>query len=211
MTFSICIRTIIRPVDYCRSVIMRLAETNSLCHTSVIGFHVQHGEFLTPNMNGVTALRLAAKDKADWILFLEDDIDIIDDFIGSVERWITKFAHPEILVYPLCSFYPEISRSFHKDGVWQISTDLYYGSQAILFRTQDALDYANWLAMRPEVETQFDLNIVHWHANRRPKVTVFISPAPCFVDHIGKESLMGTWERTGSVQDFAGRQWSYHG
>ena len=138
MTFSICIRTVYRPQNYLNGLLRRLAETRTLEDRSVRGLHVSHGEGLTPNANAVRALRMSAADEADWILFLEDDIEIVNDFIGSVSRWLTDFARYDVLFYPLGSFYPFISKDHHERGAWDMGLDLYYGSQAVAFRARDA-------------------------------------------------------------------------
>lgn len=203
-------RTVTRAENYCAATIQRLLETGTIQHRDVRGFHVSHGEGLTPNQNGFQALRMAAHDAADWIIFIEDDIDIIDDFIGSVERWLAKFATPEVLAYPLGSFYPTITPWHHERGAWDIPCDMYYGSQAVLFRTCDALDFARW-AEQSGRDTEFDLHIAQWQEARTSSGARLLTPAPCFVDHVGVKSAMGSWERTGRMLDFPGRAWSYHG
>lgn len=219
MTFSIGMRTMFRRADYCSQTVARLSETGSLHHRDVVGFHVSHGEGITPNMNGVHALRMAAKDGADWVLFLEDDIDIVDDFVGSVSRWLQDHATPDVLAYPLGSFYKNVTDcpAVIQAGEWRIPRRLYYGSQAVVFRTPDAADYADWLEAYTRVQDDkdrsgsFDLRISDWHGERRPKTETLCTPIPCLVDHIGEESLMGTWTRTGRILHFAGRGWSYRG
>lgn len=218
MTFGIGLRTVDRPQNYCAETLLRLQQTGTIYHPSVKGFYVSHGEGLTPNENGAKALRLAAQDNPDWVLFLEDDIDVIDDLIGSVERWLTAFAHQDILVYPLGCAYPSIVGQAAERGAWDYPiADTFYGTQALLFRTPDALAYAAWLLEIPEHvsrrEICFDLWLAKWHLEQRPDQKFLRTPAPCFVDHLGEHSIMGdnkqSWERCGRFEAFGGRKFSY--
>lgn len=209
MTFSIAMRTMPRPYDYCRDTLRRLVDVGVFQHRSVIGFHLHHGDGLTPNQNGIGALQRAVRDHADWVLFLEDDIDVIDDFMGSVERWLTRFAKPTVRVYPLGCFYPESIKENRERGVWELPLPKYYGSQAVLLRTDDAASYAEYLGRLAHEESHFDLLLADWHIRQEPLQPHLLTPAPCFIDHLGEQSLMGTWDRTGRMTEFAGREWSY--
>lgn len=217
MTFSIAIRTVDRVVDYCRSTLVRLAESGSLQHPELLGLHVSHGESLTPNGNGCRALRMAVRDEADWVVFLEDDVDTINDFVGSLDRWLDRFACEEILAYPLSCFYPAEMRTHRATGAWKYPIDRFYGSQGFAIRTADASDFAAWLVglgKSPERDVSFDLHLAQWHVMKRPNQKELITPAPCFLDHTGEFSSLGppgSWERVGRVTEFAGRDWSYRG
>jgi len=221
VTFSIGIRTVFRPQNYCRNTVVRLAESGTLSHPSVLGLHVHHGEVLNPNMNGVGALRAAARDNPDWVVFLEDDIDIINDFINSLQAWLDAFARDDVFFYPLGSFYAGITQSRRAYGFWEMPLHLYYGSQAVAFRTHDALHYAHWLDEHqgdttPEwsqwrFDQHFDMHLAMWQRMVGGNNEITITPSPCFVDHVGENSIMGTWERTGRMLDFAGRDWSFCG
>lgn len=220
MTFSIGVRTVFRPQNYVRQLVQRLAETGTLTHPLLKGFHVHHGEVLNPNMNGVGALRAAVADRADWVIFLEDDIDIIDDFIGSLNRWLALFWKPDIYFYPLGSFYASLTGPQHSVGMWEMPLDYYYGSQAVVLSTRGAHDYAQYLDLHQgapigpskwRFDQHFDMHLSEWQRLSGGNAEFTRTPAPCFVDHIGENSLMGTWERTGRILDFAGREWSFNG
>ena len=208
MTFSITIRTCTREVDYYKQTMQRLRETGTLDHPSVIGFHVSHGHSTTPNENGANALRRGASDNPDWVLFLEDDIDIIDDFIPSLEAWLEKFATPKCLVYPLGSFYPSITHAMHKEGVWYMPSDSYYGSQALVMRPVDALEYADYIVTTPWV-AGFDRQLADWLEKKLGQKTVFPTPCPCFVDHLGEVSAVKHGNQTGRMLDFGGRNFRF--
>lgn len=215
MTYAIGMRTMPRPQDYCKQTLMRLVETGTLQDRRVKGLHVSDGRGLTPNQNGCRALRLAASDEPEWVIFMEDDVDIIDDFIGSVDRWLERFAVSDVLFYPLGCFYIDAVRDARDVGYWPMPVDKYYGSQAFVMRTPDALAYAEWLIglkKAPEDDVSFDIHLQRWHKIVRPHQPVVHTPAPCFIDHTGEYSLMGppgSWARVGRVLGFAGRDWSF--
>lgn len=216
MTFSIAIRTITRKADYCRGTLTRLVETGSLQHPELLGLHISHGEGISPNANGCRAIQMAVRDGADWIIFLEDDVDMIDNFLSDVELWLEDWSAPNVLAYPLSCFYSDAVKESRRRGAWdRYPLDKYYGSQGFAIRTADALDFANWLTglNKPfDRDVSFDIHLAQWHLLRRPAVKHVITPAPCFLDHTGEFSSIGppgSWERVGRVAGFAGRQWSY--
>ena len=215
MTFSIGIRTMPRKQNYIGQTLQRLLESGTLQHPDVKGLHLHHGEGISPNQNGCRALLAAAKDEAEWVIFLEDDIDVIDDFIPSIQRWLTDWERQDVMAYPLCCFYSDATREFAKRGAYDIPISKYYGSQGILFRTPDAVDYANWLTSLGksfERDVSFDIHLSQWHTERLPKQKTLVTPAPCFIDHIGEFSLMGdpgSWARVGPVEGFGGREFRY--
>ena len=55
-----------------------------------------------PNLNGAAAILHAAALGVGWVLFLEDDIDVCDDFLESVDAWIRDVTDPKYRVYSLC-------------------------------------------------------------------------------------------------------------
>lgn len=211
-TYSIAIRTVPRAAaDYCTQTLVRLAETGSIAHPQVRGVHVSNRPDLTPNRNGCNALRMAARDQADWIIFLEDDVDFINDFIGSVDRWLVSHMDAAVLAYPLSCFYSGAMDAFRSAGVWEYPLEKYYGSQGIVMRTGDAVTFANWLERKP-IGVSFDLHLSGWHREVHPDQKFLLTPSPCFLDHTGEFSSIGppgSWERVGRVESFGGRDYSY--
>lgn len=219
MRFSIGIRTVTRVQNYLRGTLSRLVETGALEHPDVIGLHVSHGEGITPNENGCRALLNAAEDCPDWVLFLEDDVDMLDDIVGSMQRWLAEFATDDVLAYPMCCFYAASMNARRREGFWDMPLEKYYGSQAILMRPHDAINFAHWLNLfvrehltDPKSGVSFDLKLTQWHHLVRPHVGYLRTPAPCFFDHTGEFSAIGppgSWERVGRVEGFPGRRWRF--
>lgn len=217
-TFSIAIRTVPRTPDYFRATLHRLIDSGTLQHPSLLGLHVSNRPDLTPNENGARALRLAAQDSPRWIIFLEDDVDMIDDFLGSVDRWLDNRAQATIHAFPLSCFYPlELARCVEAgDDYWDYPLDLYYGSQGFAIRLLDALSFAHWVERLPNDyprrDVSFDLKLAHWHRMREPNFPFMRTPSVPFLDHTGEFSAIGppgSWERVGRVTDFPGHEWSY--
>lgn len=217
MTFSIGLRTITRLQRYCQQTLQRYLESGVVYHPSVVGFHVSHGEDCSPNENAVRALRMAARDNPDWVIFSEDDVDIINDLIGSLERWLDRFARPTVRAYPLGCAYPGLIQLARDRGCWDYPLEQFYGTQVVVFRTVDALDYATFLENIPidanRRDICFDLWLGNWHRQVEPNQLHLLTPAPCFIDHVGQFSIMGdnkqSWERCGRFEAFAGRDWSF--
>jgi hypothetical protein len=210
-TFSIGIRTIARRVDYCRGTLLRLVESGTLQHPSLRGLHLHHGEGITPNQNGARAIQLAAHDDVEWVIFLEDDVDMIDDFLGSVDRWLARYARPEVRAYPLSCFYSDAIAHFREAGVWEMPIEKFYGSQGFVMPVLDAIAFSGWVERQPRAAS-FDLYLSEWHRLVEPEQPHLLTPAPCFLDHTGEFSSLGppgSWERVGRVEGFAGRDWSF--
>lgn len=205
MTFSIGLRTALREVDYLTATLKRLSESGTMKHPQVRGLHVTYGHGLTPNENGARALELALKDNPDWVIFLEDDIDVLDDFIGSISRWLTDHERPKVHLYPLACQY---SQCFEEGkSFWEYSTPAYYGSQGLILRAEPAKAFINFVRHEWKPPRAFDLALARWHEAYEPEATHFITPVPCFIDHLGDVSTFGY--NVGRFVGFKGREYSY--
>lgn len=216
MTFSIGMRTIQRSgADYLSRTLARLGEVGlyPLCadrRPRVLGLHISDGTGLdiSSNENGCRAIELALQDNPEWVLFLEDDIDVIDDFIGSIERWLADHEQPTIHIYPLgCNysqcFTPEMT-------AWRYRTGAYYGSQALLLRASRArafVAYVRTYWLPNNGNRAFDLALARWHESIEPEQPFLLTPVPCFVDHLGSESTFGY--NVGRFAGFGGHAYSY--
>lgn len=207
MTLSIGIRSITREPDYLQGLLARLFDVGVFDDARVLGLHVNYGEGLTPNENGCRALERAALDAPDWVLFFEDDMDVIDDFLGSIERWMTKYERPDIHLYPLgCNY----SQCFLPDSdCWLYGVSKYYQSGCFLLRADKVAHLCDFMRTRPPVSRErcFDLNIARWHQEIEPQTEYLHTPVPCFVNHVGEVSSMGC--AVGTFAGFAGRDYSY--
>lgn len=164
-------------------------------------------ERLTPNRNAARAVEQAAKQASEWMLFLEDDIDVCDDFLESVDVWLQRVAAPDIKLYSLCAAYQGVRLA---QVVWDYQVKDFYGTQAYLVRREDTVDLAKFLASKPKWKGKdkgHDMLLKQW-AERGGKPVRFVAAAPNFVQHIGKESSL----HLGRFHDYAswpGRGWSF--
>lgn len=220
-TFSLGMRTVRREGDYCRSTLSRLVECWALSHPQVRGFHSVVGDGLPPNETAVRALEAALRDGPDWVLLLEDDLDFCNDFIGSVDRWLERWAEPEIHFYPLGCFDADGVAGARSRGAFDWNLSGYYGSQAVALRAHDAASFLDWFPDRPALPADpgwfyprdrcLDLHLAAWHREIEPKQETVRTPAPSLVDHIGEISSIDHRNHglTGRILAFGGREFSY--
>jgi len=208
MTFSIGVRTVRREgADYLSTFLSRLAEIGATSHRDVLGVHICDGTGLdiTANENGCRAIETALCDRPDWVMFLEDDVDPINDLIGSVQRWMEDHERPGVHLYPLACQY---SQCFKPGATaWEYRTGAYYGSQALLLRASAAPSAINYVRTEWAPHRGFDLALARWHESYAPETTHLVTPVPCFVDHIGSVSTLGC--NVGRFAGFPGRDFSY--
>jgi hypothetical protein len=222
VTLSIGIRTVTRLELYLQHTLQRLSEVTK-GSTFVQNVHVSYGDGLEPNENALRALSFALADGTDWVLLLEDDLEFIDDFAGSLQRWLDKFVIPTVHFYPLGCFYPSAIQAARQDGMWEQPLLGYYGSQAVVFRAADAQALIEWFPSRPTLKADsgwdyprdrcFDLYLAAWHRHFEPTRDTVRTPAPCFIDHVGTTSAISHREHHGAgrVDGFGGRSFSFNG
>mgnify|MGYP003642232917 CR=1 FL=1 len=219
MTYSIAISTVDRP--YRQEFFERLAVTGTLAHPLVKGFHVSYDR--GPNESAHHAMKAAAGDQSDFIIFLEDDIDILNDFVSSIDSWMQDVLDPHIHVYPLgCGAQRALRRARttgHTSWRWPLKD--YFGTCGLVMRREDALDFIYVYETLPELypaEKQWmvrwncmDVNLREWHRRIEPEQTYLVTPTTCFIQHQGVVSSLSTepshW--TGTFQNWQGRDFIY--
>lgn len=167
-----------------------------------------NGYGLSPSANAARALRAGALAGQKWVLFLEDDIDVCADFIGSVERWLDHCPEHRI-IYSLGSTFHEVTRS-DSDSHWcDYPIDYFYGTQAFAVKSYGAFALAGWIESNPggRLLGEYDLMIADYARER--KVDNFIASCPSFVQHIGRDSIINPRESTHTFDTWLGREWSF--
>jgi glycosyltransferase involved in cell wall biosynthesis len=158
------------------------------------------------------AIEGGAEAGADWVLVLEDDIDVCDFFLDAVARWLEEHARPCYRMYAFGANRVQIEHA-HAAGrtLWRYPVGDFYGAQALAWAREDAAELAEWLGEDPDYEGErehhHDLLLQEW--GRRYGLTHFAASVPSFVQHIGGESSLGN--RTFSFDSWQGRQWRYGG
>lgn len=171
---------------------------------------------MSPNMNAAAALSGAVKMNIqsghiyDYVLFLEDDIDFCDDFLGSVDRWIDEhFANRDDRhLVSFCAAYPQAKKD---KPCWDYLISKFYGTQCYLLRMRDVESCADFMVANPLHNGKgqgHDMLLKKWAKERWPKVKHFLSTAPSFIQHIGKDSSLHLG-RFHEYESWKGRDWSY--
>lgn len=166
----------------------------------------------TPNENAARALDLGADTGADWILFLEDDIDVCDRLLESVDAWIAKNRRKDRRVYSFCAAYAGV-REAARSGrqAWDYPLAKFYGTQAYALWKDDARSAAEYMKRNPRYRGAHqchDLLLKEWAREAHPKLGHFAASVPSFVQHVGKESSL----HLGRFHEYAswpGREWRY--
>ncbi|HEY1171056.1 MAG TPA: hypothetical protein VGH19_06755 [Verrucomicrobiae bacterium] len=159
---------------------------------------------LTPNQNAAWALHHASIQPAQWVLFLEDDVDFCADFLESVDVWRRRVEHPDIKLYSLCAAYEGVRLA---QVVWEYPVKDFYGTQAYLLRHDVAVDLAEFLSKKPKWKGKdkgHDMLLKEW-AGKKAR---FVAAAPNFIQHIGKQSSL----HLGRFHDYPswpGQDWSF--
>lgn len=168
----------------------------------------------TPNENGLAQIRVLDPTRYDWVLLLEDDLGFCADFLGSVQRWLLKANRPDRNVYRLFTFRnrPPASRKvFAYD--WPLKNMC--GTQAVLLRMADALDFLEWGdknletwgGFRGNPRIAFDKLMAAWALARWPGRPGVLSH-PMFVQHVGDVSSLHPAAIRMDSQ-FAGPRWRF--
>lgn len=174
----------------------------------------------TPNV--AETLGAGAECGADWVLFCEDDVDFIADFVGAVGRWLDDHAAPPVTVYRFTALNAAMeSKECRARGAWDYPVAQSWGTQCMAMRSHLAADLSSWLLAHPlyrhkdgrMADGAYDLEMHRWAAERG--LTHFVASVPSFCQHIapyGKDSAI--WkERPWPVEfpTWPGREWTYHG
>lgn len=169
------------------------------------------------NLNSAEALRFGASLGARWILFLEDDIDVCDEFIESVNLWLNENElRVDRHIFVFGANYSQVDEAYaHGRSTWDYGINWFYGTQAIAFRSEDAYDLSCYLKenvfKRNLDGTAYDLVMSDWARATWPQVNHFLASAPSFVQHIGRESIVNPKVKTHTFPSWPGPKWKYEG
>jgi hypothetical protein len=171
-----------------------------------------HGGTHPANANAAQALRRGAATGADWVLFLEDDIDVIGRFFDSVGAWLDINAADDVVIYPLGANYAQTQGT--KVEGWRYPTHKFYGTQAVAFRSSICEPLADrierWAAGDLDGETHshgYDIAMARWH--RVHHGPTMLTPVPSFVQHTGTTSVIAPTRRPHTFPSWPGREWDY--
>jgi glycosyltransferase involved in cell wall biosynthesis len=164
------------------------------------------------NANAVACLKVGIASGAPWVLFIEDDVEVCKDFLGSVDRWLHDHARRDRHLYSFCTPYKDVAKAtMAGQQTWDFPIQAFYGNQALAFMRADAMLAASWIESRMQTWDTgqgFDLLLKEWAKARWPGVHHFLSSAPSLVQHVGQESSIHLG-RFHQASGFCGTEWSY--
>ena len=164
------------------------------------------GSTVCANLNVARALQAGA-DIGEWVLFLEDDIDVCANFFDSVAKWLDRYGSRS----PISIFGSVVANTTHE--IAQVPLNKFYGTQAFAVRSHDALSISAYLEAHcydlSENGVNYDLLISRWAREEYPDTTHFSVSCPSFVQHIGRSSVIEPRPVTHTFPSFQGHDWSY--
>lgn len=169
----------------------------------------------TATENVAAALAKGVHQGKQWVLFLEDDIEVCDDFADRVSQWLAAYARADRHVYSFSCPHQELGSI--KGDAWEYPIDRFCCTQAFALRTEDAASLYYYLLAHPTytgadgiVSTAgYDLSMREWAKVTWPEVDYFLASNPAFVQHVGVESViapgrespvMMSWNREGTAR-----------
>ncbi len=173
------------------------------------------GTTRTANMNAAATMRTGAASGAPWVLFLEDDVDVCADFVGSVARWLDDNADEEVRLHTFASTWPGVQLAARKGEavVPMHAPTCFYGTVCLALRAEDALSVADWLERNPYykgTQRSYDLLLPRWLGEAHPTRMTMSASAPSFVQHLGDESAVSPGrKKVFEFPSWPGRDWMY--
>lgn len=139
------------------------------------------------NLGTVNLFRHAASQKPDFILFMEDDVHVCEDFPEFVVSALSEFEAGSVLDF--LTYYEEVKTSY-LEGARSIEmpAHTFYGTQCFAMRPLDALSFADFVEQHHGVKPGFaDTWFDSWmEQTDRPRVVSCSVPSPA--QHTGFDS-----------------------
>ena len=168
----------------------------------------------TLQQNGQRCIQRGAEEAqrigAQWVMVIEDDIDVCGRFLESTIAWLEDNAYPNPNMYVLGASYEQIKECLANGQTsWDYPINAFYGAQALVWRTRDAIELADWLGPDPhkggDRDCKHDLLLQDWGRDRG--LEYFVATAPSLVQHIGKQS--GINNKYFTFRSWPGHDWTY--
>lgn len=186
----------------------------------------------TRHQNAARAINVAAllNPQVDWAIKLEDDLDFVDDFMGSLARWTADVGAAPVPMFALAATFQKVSlsryvegetvlgpgeafpnaRRFIAEGHVMVQEQIggWYGAQAIMWQREVAQRLGEWLGPDPFLPGDNGQQ----HRDRGHDLLLqawgfelgmkyFGAAVPSFVQHIGRQSNLNRPE-VNHVQPF---------
>lgn len=135
--------------------------------------------------NGARCLLESSKHESEWVMFIEDDIEVCSSFLKRVNNWLINNAKENVYAYTMCAAYPENLSAAASAGqeYWEYPVEAFYGIQCFVMKTKHARSFGEYLLEAPGGQYN-DMHLKDWLVKQGQKV--LYTPAPhSFVQHIG--------------------------
>lgn len=205
-------RTLFGKENYLTTTIDNLGRSNFFTSKHHRGLRIFDSIGYAANENAGRALlnsgELALERDAQWVLFLEDDLDFCADFLDGVSLYLSRFATEEYRIISLACPYNQVT---HSKNFWLYPIDAFFGTQCFAIRPHDAISLGSFLFSNPTSHkpTEYDLMVYDWMRVEYPHLRHHLASAPSFVQHIGRESICTDLAITHQSPSWPGREWSY--
>ncbi len=175
-----------------------------------ICYHPSESVKRSPNANVSEAIHVGSMCEVEWILFLEDDIDVCADFLDGVGAWLDKYGKMKKPVFLFGSMWSR------KDGEYtEVQLQHFFGTQAFVIRVQDGPSLSDWLEEHEYTKSKdgasYDLLMGDWSKKNWPESNHFAVSSPSFVQHIGMNSVINPRNDVHMFPSWPGKDWSYIG
>lgn len=165
------------------------------------------------NLNVAHCLRIASQQGADWVLYLEDDIDVCSDFLAGLDLWLDDHELPDCVLYSLGSTSEQLAaaKDAPRTGAQLLPLRVFWGTQAILIRSADAYNLSCFLDDVQKYSASgdgSDVVMLFWSIIHHPDAVSFMVAYPSHVQHMGRESAVQA-DRFHEFTGWEGREWSY--
>jgi hypothetical protein len=192
---------------------------------STVVYH-NDGWHRNANQNFLEAMRVGADRNAEWVVFIEDDVDVIHEFADGVADWLDDHAKPDTHVYVFgAACLPGTPKDLkdrakmdgtmwetsQQDGEWTYPSNKFMGTQCIALRTEDVVAMVAWLGKDKQFNKRaygYDCEMRRWAEDAFGKDAKFTCTAPSFVQHTGDESAIHLG-RFHIYASWPGPHWTY--
>ncbi len=190
----------------------------------------------TRQQNAARAIRYGAMNQTgEWVIKLEDDLDVVDGFMDTVAAWLTDHGKAAVPMFSLAASWENVSDSLYRepgetvsgpgesfprvrammargDAIAAYPVLGFWGAQALVWRRQMASNLADWLGNDPYLWDGKEQHRERGHDlllqvwGQQLGAKAFGVAIPSFVQHIGRQSNL---KNKFFEFPFPGRSWSY--
>lgn len=154
------------------------------------------------NANRAKLLEYCCNTGATYIIYMQDDVVVCPDFMNRVDAFIDKYS--DEVMWTFHAAYIEVVTTLKmKKDKWVYPYSKYYGSLCHILRNKDCLSYAQELKKQSSLGNEIggDIILAHWLNEHYPKKHIAAS-CPCYVQHIGDDSILSHSHGTRRNQSF---------